>query len=37
MILLGIQPKNLSFGGEMSEEVKRSGEEIISLIRSWSG
>jgi hydrogenase 3 maturation protease len=37
MILLGIQPKNLTFGGEMSEEVKKSGEEIISLIRSWSG
>lgn len=37
VILLGIQPKNLAFGAEMSEEVKKSGEEILSLIRSWLG
>ncbi|MGB9607188.1 MAG: hydrogenase 3 maturation endopeptidase HyCI [bacterium] len=37
VILLGVQPKTLVFMEEMSEEVKRSGEEIISLIRSWSG
>lgn len=37
VILLGIQPKNLSFGADISEEVKRSGEEVLSLIRSWLG
>ncbi len=37
VILLGIQPKNLAFGMEMSEEVKRSSENILSLIRSWLG
>lgn len=37
VILLGIQPQNLAFGADMSEEVKRSGEELLSLIRSWLG
>lgn len=37
VILLGIQPRNLAFGADMSEEVKRSGEELLSFIRSWLG
>lgn len=37
VMLLGIQPKEMAFAREMSEEVKRSAEEIISLFRSWLG
>lgn len=37
VILLGIQPKVLAFGAQMSEEVRESGKEIISLLRSWLG
>ncbi|MBC7327806.1 hydrogenase 3 maturation endopeptidase HyCI [bacterium] len=37
IILLGIQPKKMAFGAEMSEEVMKSSEEILSLLRSWSG
>lgn len=35
--ILGIQPKNIRFGEEMSEEVKKSAEKIISLFLKQGG
>jgi len=34
-IVIGIQPVNLSFGKEVSKEVKKSIEKLVSIIVNW--